>query len=218
AYGIVGFLSVEEWVHVNLEDLAVEDFFGNHSFETSSTILHKCSDVLGTICHTTSKVVDCTIIRILRLESVTACRNQVREPPAFWLASLRNSTGTVTPLVSGPGLRKIRFEKGATPIPITEAEKEELEKTGYRYFDVTEVDLEAVFADRTAQGEINRLATFPSGPTHQTQVKAIITKLSQANLQSDLAVLTAYNNRYYRSTSGATASNDLAAKLRTVGI
>ncbi|KAG8789875.1 hypothetical protein FRB91_003782 [Serendipita sp. 411] len=150
------------------------------------------------------------------LSVVSACRNHVREPPGFWLASLRNSTGTVTPLVSGPGLRKVRFEKGAAPIPITQAEKDELERTGYRYFDVTEDDLEAVFEERIAKGEVNLLATFPSGPTHQTQVKAIIAKLSQSNLQSDLAVLTAYNTRYYRSTTGASASNDLAAKLKTI--
>ncbi|KAG8798778.1 hypothetical protein FRC17_007323, partial [Serendipita sp. 399] len=113
-------------------------------------------------------------------------------------------------------LRKIRFEEGAAPIPITEAEKEELEKTGLRYFDVTETDLEAVRAARIGAGDLNFVASFPSGPTHQTQVNAIISTLSLENLKTDLAVLTAYNNRYYRSTTGTAASNDLLAKLQTI--
>jgi leucyl aminopeptidase len=52
--------------------------------------------------------------------------------------------------LTGPGHRLIRFEEGATPIPVSIAEKLELEKSGLRYFDVTEVDVERVFAERIA--------------------------------------------------------------------
>jgi len=52
--------------------------------------------------------------------------------------------------VAGPGHRLIRFEQGATPIPVSIAEKLELEKSGLRYFDVTEVDVESVFRERIA--------------------------------------------------------------------
>ncbi|KAG8761659.1 hypothetical protein FRC14_000043 [Serendipita sp. 396] len=150
------------------------------------------------------------------IPGANACQSHITEPPLFWLASLRNSTGTVTPLVGSPGLRKIRFEEGAAPIPITELEKNELEKTGLRFFDVTEIDLEAVRADRIAAGEMNLVASFPSGPTHQTEVQAMISTLSLNNLKTDLDVLTAYNNRYYRSTTGAASSNDLLTKLKSI--
>lgn len=152
----------------------------------------------------------------LHLSEVQACQSKIKIHPTLWLAELRNSTGTTTPLVGSPGLRKIRFDPGAAPIPITEAEKDELEKTGVRYFDVTEVDLEEVRKANIDSGLVSSLASFPSGPTHQTEVKALIATLSQDNLKSDLAVLTAYNNRYYRSSTGAAASNDLAAKLKTI--
>lgn len=60
------------------------------------------------------------------------------------------------------------------------------------------------------------LHSVPSGPTHQDAVKAVISSLSVDNLKTDLTALSSYNNRYYKATTGAQASNDLAAKLKTV--
>ncbi|CAG7853288.1 Leucine aminopeptidase 1; AltName: Full=Leucyl aminopeptidase 1; Short=LAP1; Flags: Precursor [Serendipita indica DSM 11827] len=144
-----------------------------------------------------------------------ACHNHGGSP-AYWLANLRNSTGTTSPFMNAPGVRKIRFSDGAAPVLLSAFEKDELERSGFRYFDVTENDLDEVRAQRAAAGDLNLVATFPSGPTHQSEVKAIISTLSIDNLKSDLAVLTAYNNRYYRSSTGAASANDLAAKLKTI--
>ncbi|KIM25831.1 hypothetical protein M408DRAFT_73840 [Serendipita vermifera MAFF 305830] len=146
---------------------------------------------------------------------IYACNSHDSEPPALWLAGLRNSTGMTAPLMSGAGVRKIRFGPGTSPVLITEAEKDELEKTRIRYFDVTEHDLEATRAERLDAGFAS-LASFPSGPTHQDAVKAVISTLSVENLKTDLAVLSAYNNRYYKSTTGVQASNELVTKLKSI--
>ena len=87
--------------------------------------------------------------------AISACQSSITKPPLLWLADLRSGSSHIdsdsTPsLVAGPGHRLIRFEQGATPIPVSIAEKLELEKSGLRYFDVTEVDVESVFRERIA--------------------------------------------------------------------
>lgn len=57
-------------------------------------------------------------------------------------------------------MRLIRFEEGAVPIPVTEAEKLELEKTGLMYFDVTENDVEAVFKQNIATKVASRVSEY----------------------------------------------------------
>lgn len=56
----------------------------------------------------------------------------------------------------------------------------------------------------------------PSGPTQKTAVQQVIATLSLDNMKNDLANLTTYNNRYYRSATGSQASNDLLTKLQSV--
>lgn len=56
----------------------------------------------------------------------------------------------------------------------------------------------------------------PTNATHQTQVKAIIATLKTANMQADLTTLTAFNNRYYKATTGADSSNWIFSQLQTV--
>jgi hypothetical protein len=48
---------------------------------------------------------------------------------------------------------------GSAAIPVTESEKYELEKTGIRFMDVTEDDLEAVYAELQAAGRLQTLAS-----------------------------------------------------------
>ncbi|KAG8810698.1 hypothetical protein FRC19_004359, partial [Serendipita sp. 401] len=101
-----------------------------------------------------------TLISALALSTpllVDACQSTVTKPPLLWLADLRSGNtdadSSVTLSKAGPGLRLIRFEQGAVPIPITPEEKLELEKSGLRYFDVTEDDLEAVLAQKISNGQ-----------------------------------------------------------------
>ncbi|KAG8818112.1 hypothetical protein FRC18_000257 [Serendipita sp. 400] len=164
-----------------------------------------------------------TLISALALSTpllVDACQSTVTKPPLLWLADLRSGNtdadSSVTLSKAGPGLRLIRFEQGAVPIPITPEEKLELEKSGLRYFDVTEDDLEAVLTQKISNGQYGGSRAIPSAPTHQSQVNPVIATLSQANLKTDLAALTSYKTRYYKSTTGATASKDLLKKLQSI--
>jgi hypothetical protein len=52
--------------------------------------------------------------------------------------------------------------------------------------------------------------------THQREINAVIATLSIDNLKTDMAELTAYNNRYYRAATGVQAANDLVTKLKKV--
>ncbi|KIM21706.1 hypothetical protein M408DRAFT_333314 [Serendipita vermifera MAFF 305830] len=163
-----------------------------------------------------------SLILLTAPHAISACQSHVSKPPLLWLADLRAGSAhidsDVTPsLGEAPGRRLIRFEEGATPIPVSLDEKLELEKSGLRYFDVTEVDVEVVFRERIANDR-SSLANraIPSAPTHQAQVKPVIATLSQANLKTDLAELTSYKTRYYKSATGASSANALLAKLQTI--
>lgn len=56
------------------------------------------------------------------------------------------------------------------------------------------------------QPSLHRNHADPS-PSHQTQVKAIIQNVTIASMQTYLTALTAFNNRYYKSTTGVDATN-----------
>lgn len=154
--------------------------------------------------------------------AVEACQSKVTKPPLLWLADVRanaapGTDSTTTLSKSDPGMRLIRFEKGAVPIPITADEHIELQKSGLRYTDVTEVDLEAIVTAKAAEGNYaSGGRAIPSAPSKQAQVKPVIATLSQANLKTDLSSLTAYKSRYYKSTTGAKSAQDLLAKLQTI--
>lgn len=53
-------------------------------------------------------------------------------------------------------------------------------------------------------------------PSHQTEVKQIISTLQVANLQTYLANLTAFNNRYYRVATGENATQWIIKTLTNV--
>jgi len=59
-------------------------------------------------------------------------------------------------------------------------------------------------------------ATFPSGPTHQSTVNSYISKLSTSQMSSYLSTLTAFNNRYYKSSTGAQASTSIQSTLQSI--
>ena len=100
------------------------------------------------------------VLSLLTLSSplvVEACRSRITKPPLLWLADLRTkyAPGTDTMItlnMAAPGMRLIRFENGAVPIPITADEHLELQKSGLRYTDVTDIDLEAVLTAKVAEG------------------------------------------------------------------
>lgn len=61
------------------------------------------------------------------------------------------------------------------------------------------LDLSSLWTDRLQ---------VPS-PSQQSAVKPLLSNVSTANMQANLAILTAFNNRYYKATTGADASKKI---------
>ncbi|KAG7094064.1 hypothetical protein E1B28_007684 [Marasmius oreades] len=107
-------------------------------------------------------------------------------------------------------LRLLSLEDGADPVWKTEVE---LMRAGKHFFDVTETyELEQ---NPPAVENFESFATYPS-PSHQTRVKPILSTISVSNMESSLSSLTAFNNRYYRSSTGADASNWILSKVKSI--
>ncbi|KAJ7149758.1 hypothetical protein C8R43DRAFT_951736 [Mycena crocata] len=114
------------------------------------------------------------------------------------------------------GLRLLSLEDGAEPVWKTEDEKLELMRAEVHFFDVTEVyELEQALPEAKSLVNPAPAVTFPA-PSHQTEVKAILSTISTANMQSNLATLTAFNNRYYKSTTGASASDWILSTVKAL--
>lgn len=81
---------------------------------------------------------------------------------------------------------------------VTEAEKWDLRKQGVNFFDKT-------YASTTsAQTKVKRQAvSYPTTAKFTSAVNTLIGSLSTSNMQTNLQGLTAFNNRYYRSTTGS---------------
>ncbi|KAG6910018.1 hypothetical protein DXG01_013740 [Tephrocybe rancida] len=104
---------------------------------------------------------------------------------------------------SNQGLRLLSLVDGAEPEWKTEEEKINLLRAGVHFFDVTEVyELEK---ELPTLKESAVAATFPA-PSHQAALAPILATVSTANMQTYLTSLTAFNNRYYKATTGSQAS------------
>ncbi|KAB5590819.1 hypothetical protein CTheo_5751 [Ceratobasidium theobromae] len=110
------------------------------------------------------------------------------------------------------GLRLIQTSDEKPPFWVTEQDKLDLLKQNINFFDLTETyHLEESMKAKKVKAIVER-ATFPS-PSHQTQVKALLSSLSTTNMNSYLSTLTAFNNRYYKASTGLSASNYIYTTL-----
>jgi leucyl aminopeptidase len=118
---------------------------------------------------------------------------------------------------SAKGLRLLSLEDGKKPVWRTEAQALDLLRQHKHFFDVTET-----YEDEIKSGAAPSLtgpviqATFPSGPTHQTAVNALIAKMSVDNMLADLTKLTSFNNRYYKSTTGVDSQKWITSTLQGI--
>ncbi|KDQ19010.1 hypothetical protein BOTBODRAFT_481275 [Botryobasidium botryosum FD-172 SS1] len=112
------------------------------------------------------------------------------------------------------GLRLLSLSENDTPVWKTEDEKLDLIKAGKKFFDVTDT-YEAHLANKSKEPEVTIQATY-AAPSHVSAVTPILSTLSTTNMQSYLSTLTAYNNRYYRSSTGAQASQWILSTLKTI--
>ncbi|PPQ63807.1 hypothetical protein CVT24_009802 [Panaeolus cyanescens] len=105
------------------------------------------------------------------------------------------------------GLRLLSLAEGAEPVWKTEAEVFDLLRAGKKFFDVTEVyELEQAGSSQRSANLATAAIAYPT-PSHQTELRPILASVSTSNMQSYLSSLTAFNNRYYKASTGASASN-----------
>ncbi|KAI0795424.1 hypothetical protein C8Q75DRAFT_791243 [Abortiporus biennis] len=97
------------------------------------------------------------------------------------------------------GLRLISLQEFAEPVWRTEDEKLELMRGRIQFFDLTEAPA----------------VTYPA-PSHQSAVKPILNTVSVSNMQNNLATLSAFNNRYYKASTGKDASNWILSTVKNI--
>lgn len=132
---------------------------------------------------------------------------------------------------SAQGLRLLSLSEDAEPVWKTEDEKLELKKQDVHFFDVTETyELEQSLPKKKAAAvtceslphnafQYTNMFVFFSkdpSPSHQSAVKPLLSTLSVSNMQSNLNSLTAFNNRYYRSSTGRDASQFILDTVKKV--
>ncbi|PPQ78391.1 hypothetical protein CVT25_011614 [Psilocybe cyanescens] len=104
------------------------------------------------------------------------------------------------------GLRLLSLAEGTEPVWKTENEVFDLLRAGVKFFDVTEVyEDEQKYSSNEIKVKVAALA-FPTGPAYQSAVNPILATVSTTNMQSNLNTLAAFNNRYYKAATGASAS------------
>ncbi|KAF8662808.1 hypothetical protein AX16_001090 [Volvariella volvacea WC 439] len=106
------------------------------------------------------------------------------------------------------GLRLLSLGPNEDPVWKTEEEKLEIIRSDVGFFDVTDVyDPANPFPEVNNNSNLRVAAAlaYPT-PSRQSSVNPIISTLSITNMQTYLSNLTSFNNRYYRATTGAQAS------------
>ncbi|KAK7448888.1 hypothetical protein VKT23_013620 [Stygiomarasmius scandens] len=99
------------------------------------------------------------------------------------------------------GFRLLRLEDGAEPEWVTEDQKLELMRAGKKFFDVTEV-----WEAKQSLPKVKVAKVSYPAPSHQSAVNSLISTLSTSNMKASLDKLSAFNNRYYRASTGKDAS------------
>jgi leucyl aminopeptidase len=114
---------------------------------------------------------------------------------------------------SAQGLRLLQLGEDLEPVWKTEDEKLELMKQRVNFFDITETyELEQSLPAVASKA----IAATYSPPSHQSAVTPLLSKLSTTQQQSWLSTLSAFNNRYYKSSTGADASAWIQTTVRNL--
>ncbi|KAH9479432.1 Leucine aminopeptidase A [Psilocybe cubensis] len=105
------------------------------------------------------------------------------------------------------GLRLLSLAEGAEPVWKTEDEVFGLLRAGVKFFDVTEVyEEEQKLSSSRVAAKAAALATFPTSVSYKSVLTPILATVSTSNMQSKLSTLSSFNNRYYKASTGASAS------------
>ncbi|KAF2703366.1 Zn-dependent exopeptidase [Pleomassaria siparia CBS 279.74] len=95
---------------------------------------------------------------------------------------------------------------------VSESEKWALKATGTHFMDITD------YSELHEHSKKRQVAavTFPTVMTQSAAVKPLLTKLSKANLQTNLITFTTFTNRYYKATYGKQSSDWLLKTVQDV--
>ncbi|KAF5022846.1 hypothetical protein F66182_5079 [Fusarium sp. NRRL 66182] len=104
-------------------------------------------------------------------------------------------------------LYKLEFGPGDVRT-VTEAEKWAFKAEHKHFIDVTDLDEPA--------SSLQALATFPGAVAQTTAVRALLPKLSQANLRTTLTTFSNFHNRYYTSTYGQQSAEWLLGQVQSI--
>ncbi|KAI0753241.1 Zn-dependent exopeptidase [Daedaleopsis nitida] len=122
------------------------------------------------------------------------------------------STDEIADMTS-KGYRLLDLEEGAVPVWKTEDEKLGLMRAETHFFDVTEVyEPEETLIKPV---KLAAKASFPA-PSHSSAITPLLSQLSISNMQTSLTTLTAFNNRYYQSSTGKQASQWIFDKVSNI--
>ncbi|KAF7419177.1 hypothetical protein PC9H_001761 [Pleurotus ostreatus] len=111
------------------------------------------------------------------------------------------------------GLRLIELGEGLQPVWKTEDEKEELIRSQTRFFDVTDT---YELSQKISNFKVQSAEISYGELSQQSIVTDAIATISLSNMQTNLGTLTSFNNRYYRSSTGADASTWILNTVRTI--
>ncbi|KAJ0350114.1 hypothetical protein COL26b_012354 [Colletotrichum chrysophilum] len=121
---------------------------------------------------------------------------------------------TEAPVADKADLRLIKTSEEDAGTWVTEDEKfEKYTSKGIGFIDITDITDEEVLAALSTADDVQisklsarQAVTYPTTLTHITEANSLISRVSNSGPQSWLKTLTDFNNRHYRSTTGAQAS------------
>jgi len=96
--------------------------------------------------------------------------------------------------------RLIVFQLEDPPVPLPQVVVDQLIRQNVGFMDVTD------HADEDKQLAVKHTIAFPDGPTHQEEVNRLIGQVQVDLAKENLATLSSFFTRYYRSTTGQQSS------------
>jgi leucyl aminopeptidase len=86
-------------------------------------------------------------------------------------------------------------------------------QNGVNFMDITDY---SELHESSANLAARQSTAFPSAVAQKTNITPLLSKLSTSNMQSKLTTFVAFNNRYYKSTTGKQSSEWLLAQVQAV--
>ncbi|TFL04352.1 aminopeptidase [Pterulicium gracile] len=115
------------------------------------------------------------------------------------------------------GLRLLSLAEAEEPVWRTEDQRLQLIRAGTTFIDVTETyELEKEIAAKGDSFTSSSLMPSYPAPSRQAQVTPLLARLSTSKMTGYLSSLTAYNNRYYTSSTGSAASVYIQNTIRSI--